>query len=187
MNDALLIADVVDDYDFEGTCNRIENLLPHYMTVSKIFRGQNPSAKSDLLASLNQGQLLVEYFGHGSVGTWGGGLFSCPDASNLTNFPYLPFFVSMTCLNGYFQDVQIDSLAEALLKAEQGGAVAVWTSSGLTEPAGQDAMNGALILLLFNGQGLTLGEVTVGAKEGTSDPDIRKTWILFGDPTMRIQ
>ena len=187
MSDALLVADVPDDFDFEDACNTIENLLPQDMTVSKIFRGQNPSARSDLLASLNRGQLLVDYFGHGSSEIWRGGLFSCPDASNLTNFPYLPFFVSMTCLNGYFQDVQIDSLAEALLKAEQGGAVAVWTSSGLTEPAGQVAMNRALILLLFNGQGLTLGEVTVGAKEGTSDPDIRKTWILFGDPTMRIQ
>ncbi|GAF82284.1 unnamed protein product, partial [marine sediment metagenome] len=187
MNDALLVADENINFDYEGGLNMIENLLPQGMTVSKIFRGQNPTARSDLLASLNQGQLLVDYIGHGSAEIWKGGLFSSSDALNLTNFPYLPFFVSMTCLNGYFQDLQVVSLAEALLKAEQGGAVAVWTSSGLTDPAGQVVMNATLILLLFNGQGLTLGEITVGAKEGISDPDTRKTWILFGDPTMRIR
>ena len=187
MNDALLVADENINFDYEGGLNMIENLLPQGMTVSKIFRGQNPTARSDLLASLNQGQLLVDYIGHGSAEIWKGGLFSSSDALNLTNFPYLPFLVSMTCLNGYFHDLQVNNLAEALLKAEQGGAVAVWTSSGLTDPAGQVVMNGTLILLLFNGQGLTLGEITVGAKEGISDPDIRKTWILFGDPTMRIR
>ena len=35
----------------------------------------------------------------------------------------------MTCLNGYFIDVKLESIAEALLQAP-GGAVAVWASSG---------------------------------------------------------
>ena len=38
----------------------------------------------------------------------------------------------MTCLNGYFQDPAMDSLAEALMKSEKGGAIAVWASSGMT-------------------------------------------------------
>ena len=42
---------------------------------------------------------------------------------------HLSMFVMMTCLNGYFQDPVLDSLAESLLKAEHGGAVAVWASS----------------------------------------------------------
>jgi hypothetical protein len=47
----------------------------------------------------------------------------------------------MTCLNGLFHDVYTESLAEAMLKAQQGGAVAVWASSGLTGPEGQVVMN----------------------------------------------
>jgi hypothetical protein len=78
-------------------------------------------------------------------------------------------------------------MAEALLKAKGGGAVAVWASSGLTEPDKQAVMNKELIRLLFGKESLTLGEATAQAKASVSDQDIRKTWILFGDPTTRLR
>jgi hypothetical protein len=93
----------------------------------------------------------------------------------------------MTCLNGFFQDVYSDSLAEALLKARQGGAVAVWTSSGLTDPDKQAVMNKELVRLLFNEESLTLGEAVKKAKTAVNDQDVRRTWILFGDPTTRLK
>jgi hypothetical protein len=97
-------------------------------------------------------------------------------------------FVMMTCLNGYFHDAALDSLAEALLKTERGGAVAVWASSGLTMPVEQALMNQELYRLLFaNRPALTLGDATVRAKAVVSDGDIRRTWILFGDPTTRLK
>jgi len=93
----------------------------------------------------------------------------------------------MTCLNGFFHTPYVESLAEALLKAENGGAVAVWTSSGLTDPAGQLQMNKGLVRLLFNGEGLTLGEAAAQAKASTDDLDVRRSWILFGDPSTRLK
>jgi hypothetical protein len=93
----------------------------------------------------------------------------------------------MSCLNGHFQDVYMDSLSEALMKAPQGGAVAVWMSSGLTEPDKQAVMNKELIKLLFGRELLTLGEATKKAKASVSDQDIRRTWILFGDPSTRLK
>jgi hypothetical protein len=93
----------------------------------------------------------------------------------------------MTCLNGFFQDVYAESMAEALLKAPEGGAVAFWGSSGLTYPDPQSLMNKELIRLLFNGQSLRLGEATMRAKAATEDQDVRRTWILFGDPSMRLK
>jgi len=93
----------------------------------------------------------------------------------------------MTCLNGLFHDIYTESLAEAMLKAEGGGAVAVWASSGMTEPGGQAIMDKELIRLLFNGESLTIGEAAMRAKRATADQDIRRTWILFGDPTTRLK
>ncbi len=63
----------------------------------------------------------------------------------------------------------------------------VWASSGLTEPEGQSDMNRELIRLLFNGESLTLGQAAVRAKSATTDQDVRRTWILFGDPTTRLK
>ena len=91
----------------------------------------------------------------------------------------------MTCLNGFFHDVWSESLAETLQKDPQGGAIAVWASSALTEPADQKPMNQALVRKL--GEGVTLGEAAAQAKAVASDRDVRRTWILFGDPTTRLQ
>ena len=52
----------------------------------------------------------------------GGDLLTLDDAEGLINGSHLPFVVSMTCLNGFYQDVYSDSLAEALLKGKQGGS-----------------------------------------------------------------
>jgi hypothetical protein len=34
---------------------------------------------------------------------------------------------------------------------------------------------------------LTLGDAVTRAKFAASDPDVRKSWILFGDPTMKLR
>jgi hypothetical protein len=34
---------------------------------------------------------------------------------------------------------------------------------------------------------LTIGEAAAKAKTGVLDPDVRRTWILFGDPAMRLK
>ena len=125
--------------------------------------------------------------GHGAVDLWRGSVLTASDADSLTNGSALPLVVGMTCLNGFFQTPYVESLAEALLKAQNGGAVAIWTSSGLTDPAGQLQMNKGLMRLLFNGEGLTLGEAAAQAKASTDDMDVRKSWILFGDPTTRLK
>jgi hypothetical protein len=109
------------------------------------------------------------------------------DADSLINGLRLPFFVNMTCLNGFFQNPYGETLAEALMKASGGGAIAIWTSSGLTEPDKQAVMNKELIKLLFGREAITLGEATAKAKASVSDQDIRRTWILFGDPTTRLK
>jgi hypothetical protein len=192
MSEALLVADKVDpeDFDFESASLGIKALLPGDILVSEIFRGQFASdgeVRSEILDRLNHGALIANYIGHGSTEVWRGDIFSSDDARTLTNGSALPFVMSMTCLNGLFQDLYTESLAESLLKAEQGGAIAVWASSGMTQPEPQTAMNGELVRLLFNGEGLTLGEAAALAKTSVADQEVRRTWILFGDPATKLK
>jgi hypothetical protein len=192
-NEALLVADRVDnsdDFDFERGSEEVRALLPSYLIARKIYRSQFSSdsqANGVLLSAINQGPLLVNFIGHGSIEIWRGNIFTSDDAEALVNGFRLPFFVNMTCLNGYFQDPYSETLGEALLKAKQGGAIGIWASSGLTEPDKQALMNKEIIKLLFGRDSLTLGEATAKAKAATGDQDIRKTWILFGDPTTRLR
>jgi hypothetical protein len=190
MQQAVLVADINDTFNYETVSEELRGLLPPSLVVQKIFRGQfgtDVEAKNALIGGINQGPLLVNYLGHGSVEVWNGGILSSGDAESLINGWRLPFFVNMTCFNGMFHDVYTESLSEALLKAKGGGAVAVWASSGLTEPEAQAMMNRELIRVLFNGQSITLGEAVKRAKAATTDPDARRTWILFGDPTTQLK
>ncbi|MGV8042270.1 MAG: C25 family cysteine peptidase [Thermoanaerobaculaceae bacterium] len=147
----------------------------------------NTGARTALLASLNAGALLVDFAGHGSQQTWRSTLFKNADALTLTNGGRLPIVTSMTCLNGYFQDVYGDSLAEALLRAPNGGAVASWASSTLTDPTAQADLVRAFFSLAFGPTAPRLGEAARAAKAATSDPDVRRSWILLGDPMLRVK
>jgi len=164
-------------------------LAPAGVMVQQVALSQMGAAtRAAIVQAINSGQLLVDYSGHGSEDIWSReGIFSGADASALTNGARLPVFVMMTCLNGLFDDLYVESLAETLLKAPQGGAVAVWASSALTEPDGQMPMNEALFQLLFHGPPTTLGDAVAQAKAATQDGEVRRTWILFGDPTMRLR
>ena len=132
-------------------------------------------------------QLLVNYVGHGSAEVWRGDIFTSSAAETLTNSSRFPVVLAMTCLNGVFQDLYTESLAEALLLAPHGGAIAVWASSGLTDPESQAPMNDEFISVIFSNQHLTIGQAIIRAKQATTDPDVRKTWILIGDPAMRVR
>ncbi|HST23658.1 MAG TPA: C25 family cysteine peptidase, partial [Blastocatellia bacterium] len=123
---------------------------------------------------------------HGSVSLWRGNLLTGDEAMQLRNSEKLTFFVLMTCLNGYFTDPQLDSLSEDLLKA-RGGAVAVWASTALTYPDGQSLMNQALYRELFTHPEVRLGDAARRAKATAFEMDVRLTWILFADPTMRLR
>ena len=145
-------------------------------------------ARSLLIDAINRGQRLVNYAGHASANVWRGNIFNSQDASRLQNQEHLSVFVMMNCLNGYFQDPAIESLAEALLRAPVGGAIAVWASSAMTYADGQSEMNKELYRQLFSsGPAVRLGDVVIRAKAMTFDAEVRETWILFGDPTMRVR
>ena len=187
----LLVADENEGYDFERANSELQNLIPASLRVSQIKRGRLEAAEAKrlLIDGINRKQLIINYAGHGSVDLWRGNLLTGGDAAGLQNGDHLSVFVLMTCLNSYFDDPGLDSLGEALLKAERGGAVAVWGSSAMVLPGEQAAVNQELYRLLFGteGSGLRLGETMRRAKRATSNRDVRRTFLLLGDPTMRLK
>jgi len=187
-NSVLLAADLDDGHNFAAVGASLRTLLPGGMQVQDVLRGTSDDAtvKSQILAAIDQGKTIVNYNGHGSVNQWRGNILTNEDAASLTNNQKLAFFVMMTCLNGYFDDPVLDSLAESLLKAS-GGAAAVWASAAQCEPGAQEVMNQELYRLLFSGSAVTIGEAAARAKQVITDRDVRRSWILFGDPAMHLK
>ena len=184
---ALFASDLPDGYDFEGVSNRLCAQLPATINCVKINRGQ-PNAAADLVTSLNQGKFLVNYAGHGNSAVWAApGFFSGSQAGQMTNGNNLSIFTMLTCLNGYFVQ-PTDSLSEILMKNPNGGAVSAWASSGLTTPDIQEIMATRFFNQINVGNLTRLGDLIKDAKTTiNSGRDVRLSWILLGDPAMKVK
>jgi uncharacterized repeat protein (TIGR01451 family) len=186
---ALIVADQNVGVDFSGEADMAAALLPPSLVATKILAdGQSTAAVSQqILDAVNAGTLLVNYTGHGAEQQWSfSDLLDNTSAATFSNGGRLPVFLLMDCLNGFFHDVYAESLSTALLLAPNGGAVAVWASSGFTTAPPQAAMDQALLRTLAANPTQPLGRSILTAKLNITDPDVRRTWILFGDPAMRV-
>ena len=188
--DVLFVSDSNDGIDFEQGINELRRLVPGGRPVEEIVRGRldDSTTREQVIGSLNRTPRIVNYFGHGSVDLWRGNILTATDAPVLAGGGPSVFF-SITCLNGYFQAPALESLAESLMNVERGGAVAVWSSSSLCGADTQLEMDMEMFRQLFTSTGgpLTLGEAVRRAKASTGDQDIRASYIVFGDPAMRLR
>ena len=57
----------------------------------------------------------------------------------------------------------------------------------MTTPEAQALMNQELYRQLFRNRGTALGDAIKSAKAAISDRDVRRSWILLGDPAMRLK
>lgn len=187
---ALMVADKDDTESFTQDSETVQAQLPTTMQVTDVFTSTvgTTAARQDIINGINSGQLLVNYMGHGAEEQWSGSdIFDTTTATSLINGSELPVFLIMDCLNGFFQDVYAQSLGVSLLLAPNGGGVAVLASSGLNQPAPQTKLDKLVVQDLLNASRPTLGESILKAKSHIGDTAVRKTYVLFGDPAMRIK
>jgi uncharacterized repeat protein (TIGR01451 family) len=187
---ALMVADVNDTENFTQDSLIVQAQLPSTMQVTDVFASTMSiaTAQQDIITSINSGQLLVNYVGHGSEEQWSGDdLFNNTTASALTNGSSLPVFLIMDCLNGLFQDVTEQPLAVTLMLAPNGGAVAVLASSGLNQPSPQNTLDKLIVQNALRAPYPALGDAILQAKAGITDLGVRQTYNLLGDPAMPIK
>ncbi len=176
-------------YDFGAMSGRLRDQLPAG-TPSFMIDRASPTAQTDIINQINNGRYLVNWSGHGTTGTWGGtnALFDVDDVPSLTNANNQSVFTMLTCLNGFFHNLVNESLAEKLLYAQNGGAVAVWASSGMTTPDIQEIMATRFFNRIGVGNITRMGDLILDAK--TTVPggqDVRYTWVLIGDPMLKVR
>jgi len=187
---ALMVADRNDTENFTQDSEAVQAELPASLQVTDVFASTMTTAQAQqqILDSINSGQLLVNYMGHGSEDEWSGDdLFDNTTVPLLTNGTRTPVFFIMDCLNGFFQDVYDQPLGVTLLLAPNGGAVAVLASSGLNQSPPQTNLDKLVVENALKQAALTLGDSILKAKSQISDASVRKTFVLLGDPAMQIK
>jgi autotransporter-associated beta strand protein len=182
----LLVHDTDGTTKFSEASAQVRSAVSPWL-VQEIARGTGTDAAihTAVIAAMRSGPAALDYQGHGAEDFWNGNLLSDEDTSALANAGQSLLFSAATCFNGYFVDIGRTSLAQAMLLTEGGGAWAAWASSGMTSPVEHSQLSSDLLEAAVV-EGLTLGDASVRAKSTITDPDVRSTFHLFGDPSARM-
>ena len=163
------VDNVGDDIFERASKQLIEGHIPVGYDTRKVYLRQIGSperTKQAILATIDEGVLVVEYSGHGGTQTWADeGIFRIADAEDLGNV-HLPFIVTTTCLNGQFdQPLQFGqrSLSEQFLMGST-GAIGVLSATRLTYATVNAEFDKNLFTSIFTVRPSTLGAIIADAK-----------------------
>jgi len=175
-----------------------ENLIKSYVSPSfEVARIYSDDPKSEyyggaqeVIDGINNGALIVNFLGHGGGSIWSDNrMLGLEDIPLLGNGQKLPFVISMTCYTGYFDNPHGSSLSEDMLKAENGGAIAFYGSTGLGWLIGDYNLAAEIFASIFKsnittiGQIITTGEIQFLAKNPYYI-DLIEIFNLFGDSAL---
>jgi hypothetical protein len=169
-----------------------EESVPSVYEVSRVYGASLEDAPSVVAQELAAGSLVVNYAGHGSIDTWSEDrLFSSEQIDSLGNGGRQPMMIMMSCLLGFFGHPERDAMAEELLLAKDGGAVAVVAPSSVTLSSDQGPLNRALVKVLLREEAPPVGLAILEAKrsiagETQGQRDVIETFTLLGDPALRL-
>lgn len=160
---------------------------------------------STINTNINNGCSFVSYFGHGTSSGWNNA-YMTSNVRQLSNRNKYPVVFSITCLTGYFDG--IDCMAEAFMRKQESGAVAVIAASresyGTTNNSlfsgnidkSQKSSSVGLLQSLFPcvgtdhsqrartiGQALDISCIAVARTLPQSYIEATEYYNLFGDPT----
>lgn len=181
------VADALIGYDFAAGNRRIASTIPASVTPHYIDKGSQSATivKEQILAKVNAGTAILSYFGHGNVYNWTSqNVLQNSDTPNMINLKRPSLAVMVACLNGAFAEINIDSLAESVMRTQNGGAFASWSASGSNTADVQEYMAKDFYQKVFSG--MRIGEAARDTKTLYYVPDVRKTYIFMGDPTQRL-
>jgi hypothetical protein len=187
----LAVADGQDSTFRDEAQHFLDQFVDYQTTLVNPPAG-TPDASAAIVRDLNEGSAIVGYFGHGSVTQWGkDNLFTVKDVGTLQNGARLPVIINMTCLTGLFTHPKVQSLAETLLWKADGGAVALLAPTSLTLGSDQSFLSSALVRGLLKDPTARLGDVFLQAQravpaQGSGAQDVLRTFLLFGDPALKI-
>lgn len=175
-------------------------LLPSAYKKTKLYLPYDctsgDSCRERIVSNINQGALLVSYVGHSAKEYWAEeNLLNLGALDQMNNAAY-PVMLPMTCLEGYYHEAEQGrmSLAEALVRKPNAGAIASWSSSGLGLASGHDYLERGFFIGVFHigvrelGPATWLGKTYLYANAPANKyDDLLDTFTLLGDPALKLR
>lgn len=203
-NNILLFADDNKEYSkgCDALCDIVTALKPVF-NVDKVYSDAYirqkmssgayyyPEVTSSLLEKFDEGIMLLNYYGHGGVkGLSNSNLLRITDIDKMNNRYRLPFVSTGTCEFSAFDDASFVSAGEIMFKMENGGAIAMYTTTRPTT----SALNYRIIKSLYrhiltedNMRTLRFGDIVRLTKaDNESNTTNFLSYVFYGDPALRF-
>jgi len=165
--------------------------LPEYPLENVPGGRRKPQASADLVHTINNGGILVNWVGHGNPRAWAHEELFDRDKTvgQLVNKNKLFFGIAATCDFGRFDMTDINSGTEDLLFSPKGGAIGYFTATRLVYVSDNAAINREFVGKAFqrnsDGKYLILGDVYFKIKQYRYNNNDKK-YLLFCDPLIRL-
>ena len=194
----LLVADKSDDGgNFTQSSDAVAQVLPAGLAIQKLYAGQiNPTTiRPQLIAAFNAGQIgLMTYIGHSNTTSLGRSatLLHANDTASLRSTSRLPILTALSCaVNRFDLPNNYIVLGQQLTLDTDGGAIAVWSASGLSMNQQATELGQGLAEAIFHHNAPTLGEaichtLTGHTQQATMPAYMLRIYNLLGDPALTL-
>ena len=165
--------------------------LDAYQQQATASGARYPQVTEDLVRTVEDGALFVNYTGHGGETGWTAervlGIF---EISNWTNNQSLPVFITATCEFSRFDDPLRTSGGELLLLNPNGGGIGLMTTTRLVFSSPNYLMHRSFYDKVFepqpNGEPMRLGDIFLDVKNFNAYSSNSRNFSLLGDPAIRL-
>ena len=152
-----------------------------------------PDANTALNDNLNNGQLVLNYLGHGGPKGWAQErVLQINDIINWKNYNQLPVIITATCSFTGFDEPSFVSAGEHAILNPAGGAIALFTTVRAVFSSQNERLTRKVfenIFLRDEGQSLRFGDVLTEAQNTLVDQNSvinTRKFALMGDPSMQL-
>lgn len=194
---ALFIADKTDPAAgrFAQDSDQLTQTLPSDLSLRKLYLDTTPlaTARTQLISAFNSGVGWVNYIGHGGAyGLSKSNLLTINDLGLLQSSSPHPIVSAMSCAVNRFELPGYIALGERLVLDSDGGAIAIWSATGLSMNQAAVPLNQSLLEALFQQRSPTLGEAIQQALANHANrPDMPaympRIYSLLGDPALTLR
>jgi hypothetical protein len=178
------IADNYPDYNIDKL------YLDAYVQQTTPGGQRYPEAKRDLNLRINSGALLLNYTGHGGeIGLAHESLLEVNDIFNWKNKHNMPLFITATCEFSRYDDPTRVSAGEYSYLKNDGGMIALLTTSRLTFSGSNFTLNKYILQNMFkkiNGEYPSMGDLARISKVAAGSISNNRNFVLLGDPAIKL-
>jgi len=188
---------IQDAEDFEIFLQSPNQLYP----IKKVYLDQYPqevsngfytskAAQKEVIELFNKNADFIHFIGHGAETGWTDEkILTVSDLVNLTNSKHLPILLTATCQFGRFDNPNQQSGAEIALLSNQGGAIALISTSRPVFQSSNYLFGKSFYQNLShhqNDSGYRLGDLFRDTKNKSQAGVINRNVVLLGDPSMEL-